>query len=139
MFGKLIFGVYINISIWFKLKDKTLYGLAFTIIGAIFAILGNFILLPVIGILGSAISIIISYLAMTLTCYFVGKKFFPVPYRFLPILAYSAFFMAIVVASFYIQFDNTLLDVAFNLSIPAIMLVLVYLIERKNILRTVDN
>ena len=139
MFGKLLFGVYINISIWFKLKDKTIYGLVFTIIGAIFAILGNFILLPLIGILGSAISIIVSYLVMTLACYFVGKKFFPVPYRFLPMLAYSAFFLAIVIASFYIQFDNTLLDVAFNLSIPAIMLILVYLVERKKILKAVDN
>jgi O-antigen/teichoic acid export membrane protein len=139
MYGKLLFGVYINISIWFKLKDKTLYGLLFTTIGAIFAILGNFILLPLIGILGSAIAIIISYLAMTMACYFVGKKFFPVPYRFLPMIAYSAFFLAIVIASFYIQFDNTILDVAFNLSIPAIMLILVYLIERKNILKTVDS
>lgn len=139
MFGKLIFGVYINISIWFKLKDKTLYGLLFTIIGAIVAILSNYILLPRIGILGSAISIILSYLAMTIVCYTVGKKIFPVPYKFLPMFTYSVFFLAIVIASFYIQFHNRVVDVAFNISIPVIMLVVVYLVERKNILKSVDN
>jgi O-antigen/teichoic acid export membrane protein len=139
MFGKLLFGVYINISIWFKLKDKTLYGLLFTIIGAIVAILGNYILLPRIGILGSAISIILSYLAMTIACYVVGKKIFPVPYKFLPLFTYSVFFLAIVIASFYIQFHNRVLDVAFNISIPVFMLLVVYLVERKKILKSVDN
>jgi O-antigen/teichoic acid export membrane protein len=139
MFGKLLFGVYINISIWFKLKDKTLYGLLFTIIGAIVAILGNYILLPRIGILGSAISIILSYLAMTIACYAVGKKIFPVPYKFLPMFTYSIFFLAIVIASFYIQFHNRVLDVAFNISIPVFMLLVVYLVERKKILKSVDN
>jgi O-antigen/teichoic acid export membrane protein len=139
MYGKLLFGVYINISIWFKLQDKTLFGLLFTVIGAIVAVLGNFLLLPLIGILGSAISIILSYLAMTIACYLFGKKFFPVPYKFMPMIFYTAFFLAIVVASFYIHFDNTVLDVAFNISIPVVMLGLVYLIERKNILNKVDN
>jgi O-antigen/teichoic acid export membrane protein len=139
MFGKLLFGVYVNISIWFKLKDKTLYGLIFTIIGATVALLGNYFLLPRIGILGSAISIILSYLAMTIACYSIGKKFFPVPYKFLPMFSYSILFLGVVIASFYIQFDNGVLDVAFNLSIPVIMLLMVYLVERKNILKSVDK
>ncbi len=139
MFGKLLFGVYINISIWFKLKDKTLYGLVFTFIGAVVALTGNYFLLPVIGILGSAISIILSYLAMTIACYIIGKKHFPVPYRFLPLIGYTVFFMAIVIASFYVQFHNSGLDVAFNLSIPLAMMAVVYLIERKKIFKSVNN
>lgn len=139
MFGKLLFGVYINISIWFKLKDKTLYGLLFTAIGAMVAIAGNYILLPRIGILGSAISVIISYLAMTITCYLIGRKIFPVPYKFIPMIAYALFFMAIVIASFYIQFNNTILDVTFNLSVPFIVLFLVYWLEKRNISKVVEN
>ena len=139
MFGKLLFGVYVNISIWFKLKDKTIYGLVFTAIGALVAILGNYFLLPIIGILGSAISVILSYLTMTIICYVIGKKFFPVPYKFLSMLTYSVFFLAVVAASFYIQFHNRVLDVAFNISIPIIMLLVVYLVERKNMIKAVDN
>ena len=139
MFGKLLFGVYVNISIWFKLKDKTIYGLVFTAIGALVAILGNYFLLPIIGILGSAISVILSYLTMTIICYVIGKKFFPVPYKFLSMITYSVFFLAVVAASFYIQFHNRVLDVAFNISIPIIMLLVVYLVERKNMIKAVDN
>ena len=116
-----------------------MYGLLFTIIGAIVAILGNFILLPKIGILGSAISIVLSYLVMTIACYLFGKKYFPVPYKFIPMVAYSIFFLAVVIASFYIHFNNRVIDIAFNLSIPVAMLAVVYWIERKNILKTVDN
>ena len=139
MFGKLLYGVYVNISIWFKLKDKTVYGLIFTLIGATVALTGNYFLLPVIGILGSAVSIILSYLTMTIACYIIGKKHFPVPYRFLPLLGYAIFFIAIVVASFYIQFHNSVLDVTFNLSVPLVMLGLVYLIERRKIFMSVNN
>lgn len=139
MFGKLIFGVYVNISIWYKIKDKTIYGLLFASIGAVVGIAGNLFLLPILGILGSAISIIMAYTAMTVTCYFVGRKQFPVPYNFIPLFGYSVLFMTIVAGSFYLQFSNTALDIAFNLSIPIIALVLVYFIEKKNMLKTVDN
>ena len=74
MFGKLLYGVYLNISIWFKIKDKTSYGLLFTAIGAIVTVIGNYILLPRIGMLGAAFSIVLSYLAMNVACYFIGKK-----------------------------------------------------------------
>ncbi len=139
MFGKLLYGVYINISIWFKLKDKTIYGLYFTIIGAVVAISGNYFLLPRIGILGSAIAIVLSYLAMSIACYALGRKYMPVPYRFLPLLGYSLIFMGIVAASFYIQFANQLLDIAFNLMVPAIVMGVVYWLERKRIVQHVDH
>ncbi len=139
MFGKLLYGVYINISIWFKLKDKTIYGLYFTLIGAVTAIFSNYLLLPRIGILGSAISIVLSYLAMSIACYLTGRKFMPVPYKFLPLLGYAVIFMAIVAASFYIGFANPVLDIAFNLLLPVVVLGLVYRLEKKKIVQQVDE
>ena len=137
MFGKLLFGVYINISIWFKLKDKTYYGLIFTAIGAVVALSANYFLLPTIGILGSAISIVLSYLAMSIACYFMGKKFLPIPYKFIPLVGYSIFFLTVVTASFYVKFNNDIIDIAFNLTIPVLILMLVYLIEKKNLFKKV--
>jgi O-antigen/teichoic acid export membrane protein len=139
MFGKLIYGVYINISIWFKLKDKTIYGLIFTSIGAAVALAVNYYLLPVLGMLGSALAIVVSYLTMSIASYVIGRKHFPVPYKFLPLLGYTVFFLAVVAASFYIKFDNTTIDVVFNLSIPALILTLVYFIERKKLIKPVND
>lgn len=137
MFGKLIFGVYINLAIWFKLKDKTYYGLIFTTIGAVVALSANYFLLPTIGILGSAISIVLSYLAMSIACYFMGKKFLPIPYKFIPLVGYSIFFLAVVTASFYVKFNNDIIDIAFNLTIPILILILVYLIEKRKLFKKV--
>ena len=138
MFGKLLFGVYINISIWFKLKDKTIYGLIFTAIGAVVALLSNYFLLPRIGILGSAISIILSYLAMTIACYLVGKRHFPVPYRFGPQLIYAVVLIAIVIAGFYIEFSNTALDISVNIMVPLILTLIIYNIEKNRLTKSIE-
>ena len=138
MFGKLLFGVYINISIWFKLKDKTIFGLIFTAIGAVVALLSNYFLLPRIGILGSAISIILSYLAMTIACYLVGKRHFPVPYRFGPQLIYAVVLIAIVIAGFYIEFSNTALDISVNIMVPLILTLIIYNIEKNRLTKSIE-
>jgi O-antigen/teichoic acid export membrane protein len=138
MFGKLIFGVYINISIWFKLKDKTIYGLIFTAIGAVVALLSNYFLLPRIGILGSAISIILSYLAMTIACYIIGKRYFPVPYRFGPQLIYAVVLISIVVAGFYIKFSNTALDISVNIMVPLLLTLIIYNIEKNRLTKSIE-
>lgn len=69
-----LFGIYFNLSFWFKLSDKTLYGLKYVGIGAFTTIISNVILIPLIGIYGAAVSRIISYTIMTLLCYIDGKR-----------------------------------------------------------------
>ncbi len=135
MFGKLLYGVYINISIWYKLKDKTHYGLLFTGIGAVVALAANYLLLPLIGILGSALAIVLSYGAMSLACYLLGRKYMPIPYRFAPLAVYTLIFGGLVLGGFLIKLDNPIWDTTLNLLVSAIAVMLVYLLERKNLLQ----
>lgn len=139
MFGKLLFGVYLNISIWFKLKDKTMYGLLFTAVGAVVSFTSNYILLPRMGMVGAAYSIILSYLAMNIACYFIGRKYFPVPYKFLPLVLYSLILVGISALSFYFSFENQVLEIAFNIALPVIIAVLVYLIEKRRLIQPIKN
>jgi len=139
MFGKLLFGVYINISIWFKLKDKTIFGLFFTLIGATVAIIVNYLLLPVIGMLGSAIAIVLSYLAMSITCYFIGRKYMPVPYNFTPLVGYAIVILGMAASSFFVQFSNNAVDIAFNITAPLVIFVIIYKIEKRKILSNIEN
>lgn len=139
MFGKLLYGVYLNISIWFKIKDKTSYGLLFTAIGAIVTLTGNYILLPRIGMIGAAYSIILSYLAMVVTCYFIGKRYFPVPYKFSPLILYSLILVGIAGASFFISFDNKIIDITFNILAPLVIAGIVYIIEKKSLIKPINN
>ena len=139
MFGKLLYGVYLNISIWFKIKDKTSYGLLFTAIGAVVSIVGNIILLPKFGMKGAAYTIIMAYLAMNIACYLIGRKYFPVPYKFTPLVLYSIVLVSLAAASFYVSFDNQVLEIASNIILPILLAGIVYLIEKKSLTKPIKS
>jgi len=76
----LFLGIYHNLSIWYKLTDKTRYGMYFSIIGAIITIGLNLWLIPEIGIMAAAWATLFAYGSMTVISYFIGKKYYPIKY-----------------------------------------------------------
>lgn len=74
-------GLYYNISIWYKLKDRTHIGALISIGGAIITLLINFIFIPKIGTIAAAWASFICYATMMVAGYFIGKRFFPIPYK----------------------------------------------------------
>jgi O-antigen/teichoic acid export membrane protein len=104
--GKLFFGIYINLSIWFKLTSKTYYGTYFSILGAVVTVLGNILLIPVIGYLGSAITLILCYLSMSAVCYFYGQKNFYIPYNVKKIFLHIGGAIVFSVGIYNIDFEN---------------------------------
>ena len=58
-------GIYYNLSIWYKLTEKTIFGAYLSFFGAIITIALNFILIPTIGFIGSAIATLVCYFLMT--------------------------------------------------------------------------
>jgi len=81
LLANLFLGVYHNLAIWYKLTDKTRYGMYFSIIGAIITIVVNVTLIPLIGFIASAWATLLAYGTMMLISYFIGKKHYPVPYN----------------------------------------------------------
>ena len=81
LLANLFLGILFNLSIWYKLTEKTIYGAYISIFGALITVLLNFILIPKIGILGSAWATLACYFNMALVSYFLGKKHFPIPYQ----------------------------------------------------------
>jgi len=133
MFGKLLFGVYINLSIWFKLIDKTIYGFYFTLLGSLITLGGNYFLIPRIGYLGSAVTIVFSFGAMSIACYFVGRKHLSIPYQFGRLTLYTLITLALIFASYHINLHHYLADTLLNLLVPIIVIGGIYRIERKRI------
>jgi len=80
LLGNLFLGIYNNLSIWYKLTDKTKYGMYFSIIGAAITIVLNVILIPIIGFMGSAYATLAAFGAMMLISYFFGRKYYYVNY-----------------------------------------------------------
>ena len=122
LMANLFMGVYFNLSIWYKLTDKTYWGTYITVLGALITIAANYILIPALGYYGSAFATFICYFSMVLMSYFLGQKFYYIPYPVIKILVFLlagviVYYLAIIINldGFYdFLFDN--------------MLVLVYLL-----------
>ncbi|HUH25196.1 MAG TPA: oligosaccharide flippase family protein [Flavobacterium sp.] len=78
--ANLLLGIYTNLSVWYKLQDKTKIGAYISVLGAVVTLALNFILIPKIGLIGSAITTLIAYAVMMLISFVLGQKAYPIPY-----------------------------------------------------------
>ena len=131
LIGKLLFGVYVNLSVWFKIKDKTLYGTYFSAIGAVITLVGHLWLVPIIGYYGSAISALACYAVMCIMCYYVGRKHFVVPYNFKKLFLYLSVAIAIIYGSNLIEFITAWKQYSIDIVITLSFFVAIYLLEGK--------
>lgn len=79
--ANLSLGIYYNQSIWYKLSNKTIYGAMISVFGAIITISINLVFIPLYGYLASAWATLICYSSMMLISYFLGQKYYPIPYN----------------------------------------------------------
>lgn len=94
-------GIYTNLSVWYKLIDKTYVGAYISIVGAIVTLVLNFMLIPSMSYVGSAIATLAAYGSMMLISYFLGNKYYPIPYDFQKIGGYLGLSVLFSVISFY--------------------------------------
>ena len=84
----LVFGIYNNLSVWYKVTDKTRFAMYLSIAGAIITIVFNLIMIPRIGYIASAWATLLAYAGMTVFSYFLGQKHYPIQYPHYKILFY---------------------------------------------------
>ena len=80
MAAEIMMGIYFNLSFWYKLIDKTIYGAWFSLSGCIVLIAVNIILIPKIGYWACAWGGFAGYFTSMTLSYFVGQKKNPIPY-----------------------------------------------------------
>ncbi|GEL10350.1 Membrane protein involved in the export of O-antigen and teichoic acid [Flavobacterium glycines] len=99
-------GIYTNLSVWYKLIDKTYVGAYISIVGAIITLILNFLLIPSMSYVGSAIATLAAYGSMMLISYYMGNKYYPIPYDFQKIGGYLGLSILFSVVSFYYFREN---------------------------------
>jgi O-antigen/teichoic acid export membrane protein len=102
VFGYVSLGVYMNLSVWYKLSDQTKYGLYISGIGAILTIVLNVLFIPAYSYMASAWVSLIAYAVMMVLSYIWGQKNYPIPYNLKKNLAYIISSIVIVYLSFYV-------------------------------------
>ncbi|MBP3739084.1 MAG: oligosaccharide flippase family protein [Muribaculaceae bacterium] len=80
MAAEIMMGIYFNLSFWYKLTDKTLWGAIFSGVGCLMLILVNVIFVPQYGYMACAWAGVAAYGSAMLLSYFTGQKYYPMPY-----------------------------------------------------------
>ncbi|HET9055898.1 MAG TPA: polysaccharide biosynthesis C-terminal domain-containing protein [Chitinophagaceae bacterium] len=131
--GNIFLGIYYNLSIWYKLTNKNLYGAVITIGGAVITIALNILLIPRFHYLGAAIATFCCYLFMMVTSYRFGQKYYPIPYAKKKLLAYLSLTVLVVLLhrSILFIFPNLIFSIISGTVLFISFFLLVIRIERK--------
>ncbi len=90
MAAEIMMGVYFNLSFWYKLKDKTIWGAWFSGAGCVVMVTVNILFIPTYGYMACAWAGVAGYGTAMLLSYFVGQKYYPIAYPLKSIAAYVA-------------------------------------------------
>jgi len=125
--GYLLYGVYVNHSIWYKIKDLTHFGIYITLTGAIITALMNIYLLPVFGYMASAWAHVFSYGAMIILSFLFAAKRYRIDYNIKDIIPYFIIAISFVIANILIEFKNIFIE----LTVSTVMIVAFILFAQK--------
>ncbi|MDX1904761.1 MAG: polysaccharide biosynthesis C-terminal domain-containing protein [Thermonemataceae bacterium] len=134
LFANLFLGVYYNLTAWFKIADKTQFGTYITLIGAFITIISNLALLPVLGILGSAVASLLTYFSMSFLSYYWGQRYFPIPYNLYLILGYILFAAVLVYLASWLDTEAIFLKIMLKNALLLLFIVPVFFLERSVLL-----
>jgi O-antigen/teichoic acid export membrane protein len=124
-----LLGIYYNLTVWFKITDRTYYGTWFATLSATLTIGGNYLLIPVIGYMGSALMHLICYAVMSAACLYYGQKYYPIPYRWQPALLYASIATAIIYLLQWFDFQLFAVKQAIALLLSAGFAALIFMRE----------
>ncbi len=114
-------GIYNNLSVWYKLTDRTKMGAYISIVGAVLTLALNYLLIPKFSYYGSAIATIVAYGSMMLISYVLGNRYYPIPYDMEKIGGYLGLSIVFSAISFYGFRENYLVGIS-------LLLVFVYFV-----------
>ena len=102
LLANLFLGIYQNLSVWYKVTDKTKFGAYISMFGAFITLSVNIILIPIYGYFGSALATFFAYFIMAIISYYLGQRHYPIPYNITKITNYILFSSVFAFMSFYV-------------------------------------
>ncbi|MGC1205942.1 MAG: oligosaccharide flippase family protein [Flavobacteriaceae bacterium] len=128
LLANLCLGIYFNLAIWYKLTDKTRYGMYLSLVGALITIVFNVIMIEKIGFIASAWATLLAYGVMMILSYAIGQKHYAVPYDLKRILSYLVLAIGLSIIAL-----NTNANYYINTMLVLVFLGLVVFIEKNEI------
>ena len=116
MAAEIMMGIYFNLSFWYKLIDKTIWGAIFSGIGCAVLLIVNVLFVPKYGFMACAWGGFAGYAVAMVISYVVGQKYYPIDYPLKDILNY-VFLAALITAMMFFgksHNDSTWVNILIN-------------------------
>src|SRR5690606_18584928 len=135
LLANLFLGIYHNLSVWYKVTDRTKFGAYISVFAAVVTLVLNYVLIPIIGYMGSAIATLAAYGSMMVLSYLYGRKYYNVPYEVKKICGYLLLATIFSAISFYVFTGNIWIGTALLLLFTAIL----FYSEKEEFLRIIKK
>ncbi len=114
MIAELFFGIFFNLSLWYKLTDQTQWGMYFSLMGLGITVTLNILLVPKFGYIGCAWAAFACYATMMIVSYFVGRNRYPIHYDLKSAFFYFAVAGILYVAAVALPIDSEILRMLYR-------------------------
>ncbi|HOI32567.1 MAG: oligosaccharide flippase family protein [Bacteroidales bacterium] len=131
LIANLFYGVFFNLSVWYKLTDRTKNGAVIALIGASVTLFANILLIPVMGYTGAAWAHLACYSIMMLISYLWGRKIYPVPYQVKRFVLYLSLALLLYFISEFLRPEKLLIRLSFNGLLFVVFVLLAVVFEYK--------
>ncbi|NEV61207.1 oligosaccharide flippase family protein [Thiorhodococcus minor] len=135
LLANLALGIYVNLSIWYKLTDRTLLGAGVSIIGSLITVGLLLWWVPIYGFEGAAWAHLVCYSSMVLISYVLGRHYYPVPYDVGKVLGYVGLGVGIYLGSGWLQSATSWHALAVGSLCLAAFLAVVALVDGRKLLK----
>lgn len=122
-------GIYHNLSVWYKITDRTKFGAYISMVGAITTLGLNYVLIPVLEFKGAAIATLSAYFIMMVLSFYFGRHYYPIPYNMKKILLYFGLSTSFSMLYFYTFRGNYIIGIGALI----VFLTLVFQLEKKEL------
>ncbi|MEM1001481.1 MAG: polysaccharide biosynthesis C-terminal domain-containing protein, partial [Bacteroidota bacterium] len=122
-------GIYHNLSVWYKITDRTRFGAIISVVGAVVTLVINIMFIPKFGYKASAVATLTAYALMALISFALGRSYYPIPYNLRKIGVYLVLSIVLAWISFYYFRSNYY----FGIIGIVVFLTAIYRMEKSNI------
>jgi len=139
LIANLFLGIFYNLSIWYKLTNRTGFGALLTGIGAIITISVNIIFVPEYGYHASAWAHLLCYFSIVVISYFIGRKYYPVKYDLKSITFYLFLGLGLYFLKISVHIGINFLEYIFSIFLQGLFIFVILKKEKIDVPRLVHS
>ncbi|MCQ2287721.1 MAG: oligosaccharide flippase family protein [Muribaculaceae bacterium] len=129
MVAEIMMGIYFNLSFWYKLTDRTIWGAAISGIGCLVLLMVNWLFVPTYGYMACAWGGVAGYGTAMLVSYFLGQHFMPINYPMKELAGYTVLTAVLYAAGALVHIEGDILATVYRTALFAVFMAVVLVHE----------